>query len=116
MTRSAFIPDFLLIFSGPIVWAIHFVAIYGWTGLICARPGWDTEWMSLPLIAWGVLGASVVAVAVIAFLAFGLHVERGEEENPRFTRWLTKALAGFSILAIVWETIPVFLVPACPAV
>ena len=89
----------LRISLGVVLWALHFTLIYGFTALACAR-GFGA---SAP---WFVGGATVVAAAAaIAIIATHL--------SPEFTRWLTAAVAGIALLAIAWEGLSAFMVPAC---
>jgi hypothetical protein len=86
--------------SGAIVWALHFAAIYGITALACAR--------GLPAaVPWTIGIATALAVAAAAAcVALGLRA-------AGFAGWLTAAVAGLALMAIVWEAVPVFVVPAC---
>jgi hypothetical protein len=87
--------------AGPLCWALHFAAIYGFTGLACAR---------------GMADAVPVAVAAFTLVAGGaaaavlwLSLRRRES----FEHWLAAALAAAALLAIAWEALPALLVPAC---
>jgi hypothetical protein len=90
----------LRISSGAIVWALHFAAIYGITALACAR--------GVPATVPWVIGiATALAVAVAAAcVVLGMRA-------AGFAGWLTAAVAGLALIAIVWEAVPVFAVPAC---
>jgi hypothetical protein len=86
---------FVRMSSGAIVWAAHFMAIYGITALACAR-GFPAA------VPWAIGIATALALAaVIVIIVF----------NAR--DWLTAAVAGLALIAIVWEAIPVLVVPAC---
>ncbi|RJF95948.1 hypothetical protein [Noviherbaspirillum saxi] len=113
MSEPSFTRSMLRIFAGPIVWAVHFIVIYGFTGIACARRTAHLEWLGLGVIAWGIGGASIVAVATIAFMH--LHTWRtGMQTSEKdFIRWSAAILGLISILAIAWETLPLFLVPKC---
>lgn len=113
MRLSPFTHDILLLFAGPLVWALHFVAIYGLTGVACARPGAAGPWLGLPAAGWAVVGLGLVAAAVLAAC---LRAQPGSAspDNRRFLRWTGSALIGLALLAIAWETLAVFLVPGCP--
>lgn len=113
MHDSSFTRNALLIFSGPIVWAVHFIAIYGWTGVLCARQAKHGEWLGMALVEWGVLLTSAAAAVVIVVTGFCLCPRTGKPDNQRFMRWMARALAVLALLAIAWETLPVFLTPAC---
>jgi len=87
--------------AGIIVWALHFGAIYGATALACAR--------GLPhLVAPAVGGVTVAAVAALAIV-----LVRGWQRRRRFEPWLAAGLAALALVAVVWEALPVLLVPPC---
>jgi hypothetical protein len=110
---SSFTRSFLMIFTGPIVWALHFVAIYSWTGLLCARPELNREWLGLGLAAWGTLAASFVAIAIIGVASLRARTRPGDGEHKVFVKYLAFALNVLAVLAISWEALPVLLLPAC---
>lgn len=87
--------------AGVVIWALHFAAIYAFTGVACARhvPG------PVPLaIALATLvGAGACALIVIAEL----------RQRQGFESWMTGGLAAVALLAIVWEAVPVLVVTPC---
>jgi hypothetical protein len=87
--------------SGAIVWGAHFAAIYGITALACARgfPG---------LVPWAIGIATIIAVALVFLLIWIAYKDIGA-----FANWLSAAVAGLALLAIIWEAVAVLLVPAC---
>lgn len=86
--------------AGVLVWALHFAAIYGFTALACAR--------QLPApVPWA------VALATLAAAAGCLLILRQELARPGFEAWLAAGLAALALLAIVWEALPVLMVPPC---
>ncbi|HEX7054321.1 MAG TPA: hypothetical protein VF211_10375 [Burkholderiales bacterium] len=88
--------------SAPVlVWALHFAAVYGFTGLACAR-GWAS---AVP----GAVGAAsvIAAAAALAIVAAGWR-RRAELES-----WLSAALGGFALVAIAYEALGAWIVPAC---
>lgn len=110
MTSSRFTRSFLLLFSAPLIWAVHFLAIYAWTAVLCERP----EWSAQSLIPWGIVLASATAIGVIAAINLRVWVRRKEPGgNAGFVRIITAALGLLIAIAIVWETLPAFMVPAC---
>lgn len=112
MRRSPFTHDMLLLFAGPIVWALHFLAIYGFTGIACARALPAGQWLGLGWHAWVLVGAGVLAAAAL-LVTVRARPRSESPENRRFVRWVAIALAGLALLAIAWETMAVFLVPPC---
>jgi hypothetical protein len=91
----------LAMFSGVIVWALHFAVIYGATGIACARGAPQAASLAV---------AAATAVAVPLLL---LIIVRGWRARQRFESWLAAALGGFALLGVVWETLPALLVEAC---
>lgn len=92
-------PDFttmLRMTSGVMVWALHFTAIYGYTALACAR-GFGA---SAP---WVVGGLTLLAAAA----ATGVIVTNLSSE---FSRWISAAVAGAALVAILWEGLTAFMV------
>jgi hypothetical protein len=89
----------LRIAFGVIVWAAHFGLIYGIAGFACAR-GYGEA------VPWTIGAATLVAAAAAGAIILA-HL------SPEFTRWMTAAVAGLALVAIVWEGLAVLLVPAC---
>lgn len=112
MRLSTFTHDFLLLFSGPLVWAVHFLAIYGFIGVVCARGAAGVSWLGIGIGTWGVAGAGLLAIAAIA-ASFALQPRHAAPDNRRFVRWITVRLGLLAMVAIAWETVTVFLVPVC---
>jgi hypothetical protein len=97
------------LFVGPVVWAVHFFAIYASTAIVCARAAAG----SASVVAV-VGGASLVAAAILAWTIVA-SARDGAEAAPRqvFVRRLTMVTAGLALLAVVFETLPVVLIPPC---
>ncbi len=91
----------LRIAHGPLLWALHFALVYGFTALACAR-GFPHAVPSAVAAATLVLGALTASVIL-----------RNARRRSEFIDWLAAALGGFALLAIVLEAIPAFMVPAC---
>lgn len=107
----------LRMLSGALIWASHFAVIYIFTALACARGFWDSSWLDIGVVAW-VIGAATLA-AVLAASAISVQAMRAarnqaaQENAARFVHWMTAAIAGLSLVAIIWEAVPVLIVPAC---
>jgi hypothetical protein len=84
--------------AGAIVWAAHFMLIYGLTGLACARglPG---------IVPWAIAVATALAVAA----AVALLLVRSAD----FAGRVASGVAGLALVAIVWEALPALALPAC---
>lgn len=87
--------------AGVLVWALHFAAIYGFTALACAR--------GLAHVVPTAIGAAS-AIALVAVVAI---IVSGWRRRAHFEHRLSASLAALALLAIVYETIPAWTVPAC---
>lgn len=95
--------------SGVLVWAAHFLVIYATTGIVCARL--KSEWIERT--PWMIGAATLIACAVLAAIIFSELRRRPREELSRFIGWTTIALALLALIAVLWETVPVLIVPVC---
>ena len=87
--------------SGAIVWAAHFTALYGFTALACARG-------LAGAVPWVASGATLAAIGALGLIAY-VHAGRRAD----FKAWMTLAVAGLAFAALIYETVPLFIVPAC---
>lgn len=111
-----FTAETLRMLSGIIVWGVHFMFVYVFTALACARRFHDLSWLGTSLVVWGVGIATLAAVAGI--LAFSLpawlsHRRPGDRGTHGFLDWMTIAFGMLSLLAVLWVALPVLLVPIC---
>jgi hypothetical protein len=113
MRATPFTFNFLLIFSGPLIWALHFVGIYGFTGVFCARPPVSWEWLGFSIAVWVITAASLVALAAMAALCLLVKPRDTGRDNLAFIRWMSITLTLLSALAVIWEALTAFLVPVC---
>jgi hypothetical protein len=113
MQTSAFTRAFLLMFSGPIIWAAHFFAIYGVTGLACARQFAHEEWFGVSIVLWTIGAITLAALAAILLIVFKAASVKTARDDARFIQWITAGLGLFSIVAIFWEITPAALLPIC---
>ena len=90
----------LVLAAGPLAWAVHFLTLYGFTGVACAR----AMTASIP---WAIALATIAAAVCVAAIA---HALRARES---FEHWLAGALAAAALVAIAWEALPVLLVRPC---
>jgi hypothetical protein len=118
MVARGFSVQILFVLSGLIVWAIHLLLIYIFNALACARGFADIDILGigiapLAIVVLGVVSlavlAGVIAVAATGSGPFGSDDSRSEG----FLRYLTISIAALSGVAVVWETIPVFILPPC---
>jgi hypothetical protein len=103
--------------SGLMIWAAHFLLIYVFTALACARRFADLSWLGIGVVPW-VIGAATLAATAATLVVIGLAVRDTRSSTSRnntssFVPWMTAALGGLALMAILWEALPVLLVPAC---
>lgn len=103
----------LAMLAAPTLWFVHFLAVYIINALGCARGQWQTPWLGLPASSWTIVAVSVLTLAAIALVWYRAWTRGHHEGSGGFLLWLTGALSLLSGLAVVWETIPVLMVPAC---
>jgi hypothetical protein len=119
MTAALFTPTFLYLTAVLVIWAVRFLAAYIFTALACAR-GWaDAAVGALGLVPAVVSLFTLIAAAGCGAILFhaAVHLRRAPrdpaEENVRFIHIMAGSVAALALLAIIWETLPVFVVPIC---
>jgi hypothetical protein len=112
-----FTVETLRMLSGLLIWSAHFLFIYVFTALACARRFQDLDWLGTNIVSWAVGIATVAAVGgIVAVMLPALRVLRhghSSQGAPDFMRWMTVTFGGLGLIAIVWESLPVLLVPVC---
>ncbi len=95
--------------SGALIWAVHFMAIYGFTTLACARDFASIQWLGIGVVAWVVGGATMIALAA----ASSVIVAAIRTSPIGFTQWIAGSVAALASLAMIWEALPAMMVSAC---
>lgn len=100
----------------PSVWAIHFLAIYGFTAVACERR-FTIAAFDVNVIAW-FIGTVTLMAALMLAVTIRLTVRDARRTTPlpalaKFVHWLTIASASLVLVALVWETLPILFVPIC---
>ena len=108
--------DLLLALTGPIVWAGHFFSLYLTEALLCSTPalaaGAQVRW----------IGAGLTFIALGGLVAFALrhrhdfHLFAGDAAGASAALSFAGPLTIVSILAVLWTSLPLFLLPACAPV
>jgi len=106
------VTDIVLALSGPLVWAAHFFVLYLTEAFACA--GQPTP---AGMVPW--IGAIATAAALFALglLALGIPKPLTAQANAADATAASFAFATpltlLSMIAIMWTSIPLILMPAC---
>jgi hypothetical protein len=111
-----FAAEMLRMLSGLLIWGSHFLFIYIFTALACARRFHDLNWLGIGIVPWTVALATVAALGGISAIlrpAWRNLRRRPEYATPVFIDWMTVAFGGLGLIAVVLEALPMLLVPIC---
>lgn len=113
MTLSHFTRTALRMFSGPLIWGVHFLAIYVFAAVACARESFNPALVAA--VPWAVLGMTLLAAtALLAMIVPAIRVAKHSRDDASvFIPWATAAFAALALIAVIWETLPVLMVPIC---
>ncbi|WP_119679770.1 hypothetical protein [Indioceanicola profundi] len=120
----------MTIVMGPIVWGAHFVLVYVFNAIACAKGAGGTRWLGLPMVAVVVSLLTVLALALIGWLAWiawkryqpvrdAAHlvqekdIDRSVPARQRFLAYAALLLCGLSALSTFMVGMPALWVPAC---
>lgn len=119
MTGARPVLGVLLSVAGLVVWAGHFALVYAASALACERGLLGRTLLGLPLVPAVVGLATLLALALLALVLRpaladpDMALTEGGEAEPRFTRWFAASTAVLAALAVVFEAVPVLLLPGC---
>lgn len=118
VTEKGFASRLLLASAGLLVWGAHFLFVYIFAALACARAFADVRVVGLGVVPLAVLMSTVAALLLLAWLSIRAwrsenRVHTADPATPRFLRHLGAALAIFSAAAILLQTLPVLIIPVC---
>ena len=105
--------------AGPLIWAAHFLFIYIFQALACARGFAGVSLLGTGIVPLTVGMATAVAAVATVLMLFRAMRDLGaigpatEQDAERFMNWMTAAGAGLSLVAILWDGLPVLLLPSC---
>jgi len=112
MRKCSVAAIFLYMAVGVVVWAAAFSAAYGWTAVNCAREvdGTGQAGLSAGLAAIG-------AVSMLALFGFLLLVRARRPRGPQgpvlFIESVAVTTAGIGAVAVLWNFLPVLIIPGC---
>ncbi|MBA3326158.1 MAG: hypothetical protein H0T41_13115 [Rhodobacteraceae bacterium] len=117
-TAGRALPRLLLLLGGLLVWGAHFLLIYVFAALACARAFADARLFGVGVVPATILAATVAALLAVAWLRRRARLEEGraiaaDRRTPRFMRRLGAALAFYSVAAILLQVLPALMLPVC---
>lgn len=113
--RMPFGIELVFLIVGPLIWFAHYLFIYSVNALRCARASVSlgAMWLGVPVSGWIIVLSSVLALTAMVWMTMHQHRRIVSMRRPAFHSRLTTALCLLSAMAVVWQTLPVFLVNAC---
>lgn len=111
------------LFTGPAIWAVHFLVCYVWAAIYCAKAAEEESGMAV--VRGGIGAATVVALVLIAvggYLAWrqwGFGVEDPPHDAPTrrsrglFQGFSTLLLSALSFVAVIFTALPALFIQAC---
>ncbi len=118
MSQPAGDPRFIRVtltsLAGPLVWALHFGAVYGGQHVACriADPGNAS-------LRIAIAGVTAVAILVLVFIFLNVRqlvrpAPPFDQDVPTFLRAVSLSLIGLSLFAIVATALAGLMLPSCP--
>lgn len=116
---AGFTPTILYLTGGLIIWGARFLAAYIFTAIVCSR-----GWSDASLGGLGIVPAIVSLLTLVSaagclaiMLRARAHLRRASpdaaEQNTRFVHYIAATMAALGLLAVIWETLPVYMIPIC---
>ncbi|MBT9369104.1 hypothetical protein [Rhizobium sp. CSW-27] len=113
------------LFTGPAVWAFHFLVCYVVMAIHCAKPGlmglgFNDYRVSLAVFTAGA-AAFILFAAYLAWRQWGFgseeppHAAATDRDRRRFQGFATLLLSGLSLVAVVFTALPLFFMSECQA-
>ncbi len=98
---------------GLFVWAAHLLVIYVAQALACvfAIPSRSAQTGTAVLV--GLAAATLLAAAIVAAHGVRRHRQQAETDDQRFLFKLAVGQDAIAAVAILWQLIPIFMVPIC---
>lgn len=106
----------MLLLGGPVIWFVHFMAVYLAAEIGCKLVRFDIALLGVPGVSVVTIGATVLAeVALVVATARALQRWRrgrgaGEEAKVAFAGIL---LGAFSVIAVVFTAVPALVLQPC---
>lgn len=117
------VETFWTLFTGPVVWAGHFLACYAAAAIFCEKPGFLGADFDNLRIAIGVLTvlslAMIVVSAMLAWRQWGFgtgdppHDEPTRDDRLLFQGYATLLLSALSFIAVAFTAMPAIFIGTC---
>lgn len=107
------LPWLVLFLAGPVIWYLHFWAVYLVSEAVCTlgAPGWT--FLGLPALSVMVVVATIVAVALIAYPSMrAWRVDRHAGHRQELA-WVGGSLGMLFALGVVFVGLPALAFPPC---
>ena len=132
MVARAFERDSLFsVIAGPLVWTAHFLSLYIFTAIACAKGFFHEEILGMRVVQR--FGAAVTVLAVVLILDAILlsyrrwrgmpwdgrpdplppHDANDVASRRRFMAYAGFLLSGLALIATIWETLPIVFFATC---
>jgi hypothetical protein len=118
VAERSFAPRLLLASASLLVWGAHFLFIYIFAALACARAFADLRLIGVGVVPLAILTSTIAALLLLAWLSIRAwrlesRILAADPETPRFLRYLGAALAIYSAGAILLQALPTLIIPVC---
>lgn len=119
MDEHGFIGKMLFMTGGLLIWALHFTLLYGFNAVACARGFADNNVFGvgvMPLVIGALTVLALAATAAVlarAVASGGARSMSPQGDSDRFLSYAAAVVAALSLLAIIWNALPAFVVRAC---
>lgn len=111
------------LFTGPVVWALHFLVCYIVAAIFCEKPdllGGDFDTLRKLIAAVTALAlAMIVLSAILAWRQWGFGTGDPPHDDPtrgdrmRFQGYATLLLSGLSFVAVIFTAMPALFITEC---
>lgn len=118
METRSFTRAILWVLSGLIVWSVHFLIVYPFNALACARGFATARVFDVDVVPFTILCVTIAALVLIAAVLSlsareGMRTANEADAPGRFLQRLALGIGALSAVAIILETVPVMMIPPC---
>lgn len=111
------------LFTGPVVWALHFLACYAAAAIYCAKASeapFSFDALRLSLFAITVVAlVAILAAAWLSWRQWGFgrgdppHDAPTRHDRLLFQGFATLLLSGLSFIAVIFVSVPLLFIEVC---